>query len=253
MECKQLEKELDLIPSMDTNDSYFSEAIAHTQSCQACLQKVEKRLIAEESIQQTMEIMATVPETLISTLIRDTRASRSFVTPWRTLGWAAAALLLLVGAGSYGYSYLTSYQMEHSLKRVCALSIKNHELYQNPEFFSDDPKAVSKWLSKRFNRLIPVPKFIAKRTLLEGARRCALAEHAAAVIHFELDGRRSTLFSFYPEQFNIKGASQKPKVDMGYTVSVWNENGIAYSLVSEASVEKVNAALSLTGEDQSAI
>ena len=238
MGCENLKVELDTIRSLETGDPYFAEAESHLKSCAPCRDRLAKRLEAERSIKMTMDAMAPLPETIISSVISNTRSVRPIKSQWRKWGAVAASFFLVIGLSSSGFSYWNKLQSEKALKRLCILSIKNHEMHTSPEFTSTDAEQVAKWLSGLLNRIVNVPKVVSA-SAVEGGRRSPLGEHVVAVFQFEIDGKRSTIFSFYPQQYSVEGAMELPKNDMGYTVAVWSENGLGYSLVSEAPTEKV--------------
>ncbi|VAX24274.1 hypothetical protein MNBD_NITROSPINAE01-1099 [hydrothermal vent metagenome] len=240
MRCENLKIELDTVPSLETDDPYFAGVVKHIQNCDACHTKLIKRLEAERSIKMALGTMAQMPETLVSSVINNTKALRPVKNRWRRWGAMAASVLLVVGLSASSYSYWAQLQTQSALKRLCAISIKNHEMHSEPDFVSVNAEQVATWLSKRLDRVVRVPEIITT-SAVEGGRRCALGEYAAGVFHFEIGGKRSTLFSFYPQQFNVEGAVVPPKLDMGYTVAVWSEDGLGYSLVSEAPPDKVKA------------
>ncbi len=241
MRCENLKIELDTVPSLETNDPYFAGVASHIQTCDICRAKLIKRLEAERSIKIALDTMAPVPETLVSSVINNTKTLRPVKSRWRKWSAIAASFLLVVGLSASSYSYWAHLQTQSALKRLCAISIKNHEMHSEPDFISVNAEQIATWLSKRLDRVVRVPEFILASSAVEGGRRCALGKYAAGVFHFEIGGKRSTLFSFYPQQFNVEGAVVPPKLDMGYTVAVWSEDGLGYSLVSEAPPDKVKA------------
>lgn len=236
MECEKLRQQLDLVPAPDAPEPEFADAVEHVKDCGPCRDKLARRLESERAIRLTMESMAPLPETLVASVIGATRRTEP---RWRRARvWlAAASVLLVLGAPILG-GYWREYRLGQAVERLCALSIKNHEVYASPEFASDDARRVSQWLSERLHRLVRPPEGL-RLVSVAGGRRCALGEQAVGVFHFEIDGHRSTLFSFYPDEFDVENVRQPPKLDMGYTVAVWTENGMGYSLVSEAPVDKV--------------
>ena len=240
MRCDNFARQLDLAPSPDSTDTYLTDAIAHLRVCEACRGKMVRRLDAERSIRMTMESMAPVPETLLTSVISATRAVKARRSRWRSWTAIAASFMLVIGLSASGYTYWKQSQTEAAVERLCVLSIRNHEVYHNPEFAVSDLAQISKWLSERLGHFVKMPELLSIASAT-GARRCVLGEHAVAVVNFEVDNKRSSLFSFYPSQFGVEGVITPPKFEMGYTVAVWDENGVGYSLVSEASVEKIKA------------
>lgn len=240
MRCDSFAKHLDLAPSADTQDPYFTDAAAHLRVCDACRAKMIRRLDAERSIRMTMESMAPVPETLLTSVISATRAVKARRSRWRSWAGMAASFMLVIGLSASGYTYWKQGQTEAAVERLCVLSIRNHEVYHRPEFTTGNMELISKWLSGRLGHFVKMPDLLNIPSVT-GARLCALGEHAVAVVNFTIDNKRSSLFSFYPSQFGVEGVTEPPKFEMGYTVAVWDENGVGYSLVSEAPVEKIKA------------
>jgi anti-sigma factor RsiW len=240
MECDRLAMQLDIAPSADTQDPYFADIVEHLRECGICRGKMEKRLKAESQIKAEMESMSAIPDTLLASVIGATGRIETGRRRWRSFVAVAASFVLAVGFSASGYNYWKHGVAEAAVKKLCILSIRNHEASHVLEFASDNPEAISQWLSGRLGHFVKMPGRLNIGSIT-GARRCALGEHAVAAINFAVDGKRGTLFSFYPDQFGVAGIAEPPKVEMGYTVAVWEENGMGYSLVSEAPVEKIKA------------
>ncbi len=242
MECKRFEEPLDLASAADSDDRYFTEALLHAESCPACRQKLERRLQIERSIKTVMENMAPVPDSLHDAIMNYNRRPKRPRRRLRVfLSAAAASILLIVGISAPAWNHWKSYRQTAAVERLCLLSIRNHEVASGPEYVADNKKEVSEWLSNRLGRLVKFPNAISLKHTTLSARRVVLGEHAAAAVEFVIDGKRSTIFSYYPRQYNVVGVVENPRIEMGYTVAFWSENGLGFSLVSEASPEQVEA------------
>ncbi len=241
MECERFEEPLDLAPSADSDDQYFTEALLHAESCPACRQKLERRLQSERSIRAVMENMAPVPDSLHDAIMNYNRRPKRPRRLLRVLSAAAASILLIVGISVPVWNHWKSYQQTAAVERLCLLSIRNHEVTSSPEYVADNRREVSEWLSNRLGRLVKFPDAISLEHTTLSARRVVLGEHTAAAVEFVIDGKRSTIFSFYPRLYNVVGVLETPRIEMGYTVAFWSENGLGFSLVSEASPEQVEA------------
>ncbi|VAX23015.1 hypothetical protein MNBD_NITROSPINAE02-144 [hydrothermal vent metagenome] len=238
MECSAYRETLDLAPAIESDDPYFEEALKHAGNCEVCHDKLAKRLEIERSIKLTMDTMCHVPENLVSSILHMTREIKP-ERPKRRLWLAtAASFILIITLSTSGWSYWDNYKREEAMEKLCVLSIRNHELSHTPEFLSDNKSHISNWLSVRLSRLVRFPEVIGIDKVI-GASRSALGTHIVSAVQFEIDGKRSSLYSYYPDQFGIQNAVTPPKFEMGYSVAVWNEKGVGYSLVSEAKVEKV--------------
>ena len=134
MECSQFRQSLDLADAIDSADPLFQATRQHVDNCSLCAQKLSKRLEVERSIKFTMDSMAQVPETLVSSVIATTRNTKPHSNPWRSFVTTAASMTLAVGISVFGFSLWGEYQRSVAVEKLCVLSIRNHELDNKPEY-----------------------------------------------------------------------------------------------------------------------
>lgn len=241
MECRRFAEPLEMAPSENSSDSYFAEAFSHAENCPACQQKLADRLDSERVISAMMESMAPVPDSIHEKVIeniRHTKRSRRRLSYFFAM---AASLLLFVGLSYPAIDYWNAKQQTAAVEKLCHLSIRNHQITSGHEFMANNSNDVSKWLSDRLGRLVRFPSALDPNGASFKGRRTVLGEHTVAAMEFTIDGKRSTLYSYYPKQYNVVGVVEEPKIEMGYTVAFWSEQGLGYSLISEASPQKVKA------------
>lgn len=241
MECKRFAEPLDMAPSDNSGDSLYSEAFLHVEKCPECRKKLANRLESERAISAMMENMAPVPDSLHEKIIENIHNRSDSKRRFGFFLATAASILLFVGLSYPALNYWKSQQQTVAVDKLCVLSIRNHEITSGPEYVADNSRDVSRWLSSRLGRLVKFPNSLNPNGASFKARRAVLGEHTVAAMEFTIDGKRSTLFSFYPKQYNVEGVAEEPMFEMGYTVAFWSEQGLGFSLVSEASPEKVKA------------
>jgi len=242
MDCKQFAEPLDMAPSENSGDSYYAEALLHAENCPVCRLKLANRLKSERAIGAMMESMAPVPDSIHDKVIDQIRSPKIFKKSRNFFLATAASILLLAGLSYPALNYWKSQQQVAAVHKLCMLAIRNHEITPSPEYVADNSQEVSSWLSNRLGHLVKFPNALAN---LEDtnfkARRAVLGENTVAAMEFTINGKRSTLFSYYPKQYNVEGVVEEPMFEMGYTIAFWSEQGLGFGLVSEASPEKVNA------------
>ncbi len=247
MECKKHAMALDLIDSVDAYDEepLFEGALAHLKRCRNCRQVLDRRLAAEELIRDLLEEGAVMPDTLIPKLLAQTGRKKSRI---KSISVMAASVLLFFSLGLFTMSRVENQSQTEALKQLHLYSIRNHQISSSPQFVSKSGSKVEKWLSGNLNRPVRLPKNI-RMAHITGASKEALGSQTVGAVDLEIDGKRSTLFTYDPSTFRIDNLKNRPKslYEEGYTVAVWEEDGLGYSLVSEAPVEAVNASFGLTG------
>ncbi|HEB73277.1 MAG TPA: hypothetical protein ENI77_11760 [Nitrospirae bacterium] len=241
MDCKQFAEPLEMAPSENSGDSYYAEALLHAENCPVCRLKLANRLKSERAIGAMMESMAPVPDSIHDKVIDQIRSPKIFKKSRNFFLATAASILLLAGLSYPALNYWKSQQQVAAVKQLCLLSIRNHEITPSPEYVADNSQEVSSWLSNRLGHLVKFPNALKVNDTSFKARRAVLGEHTVAAMEFTINGKRSTLFSYYPKQYNVEGVVEAPMFEMGYTVAFWSEQGLGFGLVSEATPEKVNA------------
>jgi anti-sigma factor RsiW len=241
MECRRFAEPLEMAPSENNGDSFFAEAFLHAENCPACKQKLANRLDSERAMSAMMESMAPVPDSIHEKVIENIRHTKRSRKRLSYFFATAASVLLFVGLSYTAIDYWNAKQQTAAIEKLCHLSIRNHEITSGHEYVANNSNDVSKWLSDRLGRLVKFPSALAPNGDSFKARRTVLGDHTVAAMEFTIDGKRSTLYSYYPRQYNVEGIVEEPMTEMGYTVAFWSEQGLGYSLISEASPEKVKA------------
>ena len=241
MECRRFAEPLEMAPSEGNCGSFYSEALLHAESCPACGKKLADRLESERSISAMMVSMAPVSDSIRERVIESIRNRKVSRKRFSFFIATAASILLFAGLSYPTLNYWKSQQQAAAVEKLCVLSIRNHEITAGSEYVADNSQEVSRWLSDRLGRLVKFPSALTPDDANFKARRAVLGEHTVAAMEFTIGGKRSTLFSYYPKQYDVEGVAAEPMVEMGYTVALWTEQGLGFSLVSEASPEKVKA------------
>ncbi len=241
MECNRYLEQLDLANTAKTDELFFSDALDHVEQCPECRKKLSKRFESENEIINQLESSIDVPESLYESIENQTRNYHRSRNKYITIGILAASVILVLGISFTGWNQWQEHKKVSAVKKLCVVSIRNHELTSHPEYIARNRHEVSEWLTDRMGQVIKFPRDFDVHGVTLAAKRVVLGEHPAAAIEFDINDKRSTLFSYRPEQYDVKGVTDPPKSAMGYTVAVWSEDGLGYSLVSEASPDEVNS------------
>ena len=241
MECSRYMEQLDIASSMEMDEPYFAEALDHAENCSDCRDRLSKRVTTENAMVSSMESAIAVPESLFKAIESQTKSHYHSRRRFSSFRYIAAGVLLLLGVSVSGWDHWQDHKRTSAAIKLCTISIRNHELTSYPEYIARDRYEVSRWLTDRMGRLAKFPDNLNPTEVTLAAKRVVLGEHTAAAVEFDINGKRTTLFSYYPEQHDVQDITEPPKTEMGYTVALWSEDGLGYSLVSEASPEEVNA------------
>jgi len=167
----------------------------HLSSCASCQEKVKVLAALEEAVTRSAEGSA-VPRTLrgyVSSLAHPSRWSSLYHT--RTVKTALAFVLILAMASVAGWWWQRGKEREH--EELAQVLVATHVHYlQVPdalEISSADPAIIIHWFRSR----VPFPVRIPQRhdVHLLGGRLCPLLGRQAALVFYECEGKRLSLFT----------------------------------------------------------
>lgn len=201
-----------------------------------CAQKIEALQEFRTALKESTPQLEAPPylrsriEHLASTVAPETRGQSWSIE--RTIGWAAAAVLVAVVVWSF-YSgnnpSLSLFVLDHLDYSVPGIGV---------EHSTANAGELSDWFSKRLPFFPRIPSLSAQ---LEGGRRCHIGEVQVALAFYLRDGKRLSLF-VGPEKsldrktpilkFSVADSDLSLEKERGHSVATWNESGLTYVLVS---------------------
>jgi anti-sigma factor RsiW len=168
----------------------------HLDDCEACRQKVKVLLALKETVAHSTEFHP-VPDALRQSLSAQVRPSRwSFLRRSWGVRPALALVLFLTVASVSGWWWQQSGEQERYEEIAQALVAEHiHYLYLPDalEIASADPATVTVWFQSRVPFPVRVPSLQDVRLL--GGRLCSPLGHLGAVVFYEREGKRLSLFT----------------------------------------------------------
>jgi anti-sigma factor RsiW len=96
-----------------------------------------------------------------------------------------------------------------------------------------DPLAIEQWFSGKLDWPVTLPRFAESDIVLEGARLCKILNTRIALVFYQRQKRRCSLFVFPDTSTSF---SEIPETYLysanGYTIHYWKKNRLLYSLVA---------------------
>lgn len=228
MTCEDLRRQVD-----DAVDGELDAGVrwmldAHAAACQACARRLEfqrrlKVLVARRG--RSPEPPAYLAEKVRRAVeqARDPRPPRHRL-PVPTL---AAAVLAVVGV--LAWAVLRPGGPEPGLAEALA---RDHASYlaktDAAQVQSNNPRAIETWFRGKLPFDLRLPELAA---VPAGARVCRVLDRRCALVFYEKDGRRLSLFAFGPDDF--QGPMPDGVREGHFTVIGWREGGGRYAVVSD--------------------
>jgi anti-sigma factor (TIGR02949 family) len=216
---------------------------AHLAECTECSRRVSAERELKALIRGRLRPKA-APDDLTRAVLAAT-TGRPRLRSWRSsralIGAASACLL---GAGiwmlaSRGPSALAASVVDDHIRflgEVDAAQIKTGVRIE-----------AERWFSRQLDIFLPLPRFDGRALRLRGGRLCNVMDRRVALLFYEHEGRRASLFVM-----NGKGLDPGPmdvvafpdpntaiEIHKGFQVLCWKHEGLLYALVSDAGQERL--------------
>lgn len=232
---------------LSTDDA--SRVEEHCAVCRDC----GGRLEAERDLKRTVRERfrpGPAPAGLAGSIARRVREDAGNSPPWR-IQWSrppvlhAAAAALLLGAAAGLWSFLApSRAPNRPASAMVAELVDDHIRYlgvKDPaEVATADRGEAERWFTSRLGGPVALPRFAGDQARLLGGRLCYVLDRRVALLFYECEGRRMSLFvmgseglpeSPSPERTEeLERAVEEAK---GYGVTCWTKEGRMYALVAD--------------------
>ena len=167
----------------------------HLTVCPSCHEKVRALAALEEAVIRSAET-SPVPQTLhayVSSLSHPSpwpfwRSSRAVKT-----ALAFALILVMVGLARWWWQGRERSRHEEIAQALVADHIHYLQLPDALEIASADPALIADWFRERVPFPVQIPRLHDGRLL--GGRLCSLLGHQAALVFYEREGKRLSLFT----------------------------------------------------------
>ncbi|MBI1748842.1 MAG: hypothetical protein HYR55_19990 [Acidobacteria bacterium] len=225
-----------------------AEARAHVAGCAACQEffAAERRLTDFVRARAPQEkASATLRQRVLARIAEARRPATSMpygLGQLRRRNWMLAMIGSLVVSVMLGGVWLSQRPARITPQQLVTILVEDHARTSpnRAEFTSSDREAVQKWFGERVDFALRLPPSFDPQLI--GGRLCSLKGQPAALVFYQQPQSRISLFVLdgsdlkLPEDRLTVIDSKRCLLDArkGYSVVLWKERGLLYSLVSEA-------------------
>lgn len=252
MECEKYSRQLELISSLEEDNSLFSEAIEHIKGCPQCQEKKKINQQLDRAIKEEMKA-ADPPPFLERRIVNRIRSSAKPISKeWRwgyVLSGAAICLMLFVFynqtqiisqldklryTGQIGSSHNLMPSHQALLNLVANRSANRHQKILSSRFVIYDDNLINDSFRNKFSFKIALPEF-SRNLRLIGGSKCHSCSIEVAYLLYKTDSDSISLCVFSAGNFGLTNWDGKPTMfkKKDYNVAVWKKEGLVYSMVSQ--------------------
>lgn len=213
----------------------------HIAECPSCAARVQAEIELKQAVRSRARV-GPAPAGLFGQILG--KLHREEAQGWRpsrrrlvfagAVGLLAVAIGILLSAGSETSRLTVELIDDHIRYLVSAVPA---------EAGTDDPSAAERWLEGQLNLAVPVPRFGADGPRLLGARRCYVLDRQVALLFYEHDGDRLSLFVMDDQGLDLAGMSRVDILETecamqsykGYHIVGWKHSGLLFALVGRGS------------------
>ncbi len=251
MECEKYSQQLELISTLEEDNTLFEEAIEHIKGCPRCQ---EKKLVNQQLDRAIKEEMRSTspPPFLENRIVNRIRSSaRPISREWRwgyILSGAVICLLLFVfynqtqiisQLGKLQYSRQMGLPQDllpshHALLNLVATrSAKRHQKILSSRFVIFDDN-LNDSFKNRFSFKIALPEF-SRDIQLVGGSKCHSCNIEVAYLLYKTDSDSISLCVFSADNFGLANWNGKPTMfnKKDYNIAIWKKDGLVYAMVSQ--------------------
>lgn len=217
-----VDKELDA-----TAQQQFS---AHLEGCSDCTAAINGQMELKKALRIAGRSFNAPPE-LHGSVYRSIHPPRSVNMLWK---WAMAPLCLLL-LGVIGYLLIPRSQGDPMMARLVDQHVTNLASDHPVDVISEDRHTVKPWFQGKLPFTFNLPEVAGSGFKLDGARIAYAGQSPGAELWYEAGAHKISVFVFQAHTPREKaGASHA----LSFNVTRWEEGGLAYYLVTDASMEE---------------
>jgi anti-sigma factor RsiW len=212
----------------------------HLRDCQACAQEALERTALKRTIRVAGKQFAPSPELrrVIQAQVAPRKSRRWFAAP----AFALAAAAIMVTVFGLGYSYREQ-QRGQLMAEVSDLHVADMASSNPIDVSSSDRHTVKPWFQGKLPFSFNLPEFQGTPFVLVGGRLTYL-DHAPGA-HLVVDVRKHhmsvLIFQETPQWRRVLGSAQRWATPASFNVITWEDSGLRYFIVSDASGDDVRA------------
>lgn len=240
MNCNNARKTIYLSEYPEVVDQNILEAKRHIKKCRECREFVEGEKSFGSLLRSAVK-KEPVPDELREKILNAGKTQKMRIkSTYRMLAVAASILILTIA----GYMYSTHTKSDSILEKIVNDHIKFLPVPQT-HIKSSDPREVTEWFRGKVNFSVIPPSISA---VIKGGRLCLLDKKHFALLFYEYNGSPVSVFvtdGNIPDDLKTKKEvmlkDNKAYVlhRSGYTILLWEDKGLMYSLVSELDAEQI--------------
>jgi hypothetical protein len=240
MNCNNARKTTYLSEYPEVVDRDVLEAKRHIKECRECREFIEGEKSFGSLLRSSIKKEPVADELRKTILSAGENKKRRIKPSYRMLAVAASVLILTLA----GYMYSTHTKSDSILEKIVNDHVKFLPVPQT-HIKSGDPLEVTEWFRGKVNFPVMPPSISA---VIKGGRLCLLDKKHFALIFYEHNGSPVSVFitdGNVPDDLKTKKEvmlkDNKAYVlyRSGYTILLWEDKGLMYSLVSEMDTEQI--------------
>lgn len=227
----------------------------HCVACRDCGGRLEAERDLKRAVRERFR-PGPAPAGLAGAIARRVREEAGRPGPWgswwsmRPVRYAAVAAVLVAAAVGVRGLLVPSPVEDRPASAMASELVDDHIRYaavQAPtEVATTDPAEAERWFAPRLGTAVPLPRFERQGMRLLGGRLCYVLDRRVALLFYEWDGRRDSLFVMDPAGLSAAPAPEDPfsvaravETVKGYRVACWTKAGRMYALVSDRTPEEL--------------
>jgi anti-sigma factor RsiW len=216
------------------------EFSAHLSACLECPAAVNEQMELKKALRVAGRSFAAPPE-LHAALYRSIHPHKS-VSPWWK--WAVAPLSVLF-LGIIGFLMYPKPSTDPMMARLVDQHVTNLASANPVDIISSDKHTVKPWYQGKLPFTFNLPDLEGSPFQLIGGRVAYAEQRPGAQLWYQAGPHKISVFIF-----QARNPNEKPVVnhDLSFNVNRWNQGGLEYYLVTDASQDEAGKLVSMLRE-----
>jgi anti-sigma factor RsiW len=219
--------------------SEMKDLDAHLRSCPSCPADVLSRLQLKRAVHSAGKRYSSSPE--FRARIRQSIAAKPRRLPMRMWLGATAALALLLIAGLLTISARQQQtQRQNALSELADLHVAALASSNPVDVISTDRHTVKPWFQGKIPFTFNLPELQNSDFTLVGGRVTYLGQTPGAELIYQVRKHQISVFIFQDRDIGQElGSSSQPQKELSFNVETWNQDGLRYFVMGDASCEDI--------------